>query len=78
MRMTDIHHRRARSIGGKGNKRNCIRVPKNQHEAYHLLFRNYTPEIVAEILNKYWIDPNYQLVCLKRDFSKIEICEKVN
>lgn len=76
MRTTDIHHRRPRSAGGKSNKKNCIRVPKNQHKAFHLLFRNYSPEIVAEILNKYWIDPNFQLVALQRDFSKVPILEE--
>ena len=77
IRLRNTHHRKPRSIGGKSNKKNCIKVPQNQHEAYHLLFRNYTPDIVAEILNKYWIDQDFTLVVLQKDLSKVPILQEI-
>ena len=60
------HHRRCRSHG-VGKKGNVITVRDDLHRAYHLLFANKYPWQVAEILNKTWIDTDYQLVCVKRE-----------
>lgn len=60
------HHRRPRSRGGDNSEKNISLVPCNQHEAYHLLFANYLPEKIAEILNDKWIDPDYMFIVVKR------------
>jgi len=69
----NIHHRKPRSLHGRTNKRNCVKVPKTQHEYWHFLFRNYTPEIIAEIINLNWIDPDYELIAIKK--QNIQIVE---
>jgi hypothetical protein len=60
------HHRKCRSHG-QGKRGNVVLVRDDYHRAYHLLFANHYPWIVAEILNKTWIDPDYQLICVKRE-----------
>ncbi|MEK7596193.1 MAG: hypothetical protein AAB564_01430 [Patescibacteria group bacterium] len=62
------HHRRPRSIGGKSGGKNVIWVNRDDHFAWHKLFRNFMPEKIAEIINKKWLDPNsdyrFTAVCL--------------
>lgn len=52
------HHRRPRSIGGKNGGNNAIMVNRDDHDAWHKLFRNLMPDKIAEIINKKWLDPN--------------------
>lgn len=67
MRMQiDRHHRKCRSNGGNGNRDNISLVHKDHHIAYHKLFGNATPDEIAEILNKVWIDPKYKLIAVRR------------
>lgn len=60
------HHRRPRSNGGSNHPNNISMVKLNQHRAYHTLFANYNPYVIAEILNDVWIDPEYVLICVKK------------
>lgn len=60
------HHRCPKSLGGKAVQGNISLVPGNKHRAWHLLFRNHPPEIVAKIINKVWIDPDYEMVVVRR------------
>lgn len=62
----DKHHRLPRSKGGSNSNSNISLVRKDLHVAYHKLFGNATPDEVAEILNKVWIDPAYKLVAVRR------------
>ena len=56
------HHRRPRSRGGNNNSQNVSYVPCKLHEAYHLLFSNYCIQDIAKILNRHWVDSDYELV----------------
>lgn len=56
------HHRKPKSKGGSDNDRNICLIPRKYHEAYHMLFGIGTPEEVCDVLNKYFIDPDYLLV----------------
>lgn len=60
------HHRKPRSIGGNGEPRNISRIPAKKHEAWHLLFANFHPERIAEEINKHYLDPDYQVIVVRR------------
>lgn len=62
------HHRRPRSHGGKRNEENLSYVPNKLHEAYHLLFSNNSVNRIADILNEHWIDPDYVMVPVPKEF----------
>ena len=62
----DLHHRKPRSIGGMNEFKNVAKVPRNKHEAYHLLFSNLTAPQIADVLNMFWIDPDYFMVAVPR------------
>lgn len=65
---TNKHHRKAKSLGGSASERNISIVPIRLHEAYNSLFGgNATPQQVASILNKVWIDPDYVIVAIPKD-----------
>ena len=57
------HHRKPTSLLGKTEQRNISVVPKNKHEAWHLLFSNNSPEEIASIINRVWLDPDYHFTC---------------
>lgn len=65
-KLYDNHHRKPRSRGGDNSPRNIVRVPRNKHEAFHLLFENHSPEEIATILNDFWIDTDYFMVAVPR------------
>lgn len=60
------HHRRPRSLEGHSNPENISIVPIKEHQAWHLLFKNRSPEVITGIINKTWIDPEWELVVQKR------------
>ena len=60
------HHRRPRSTGGDSNPENISFVTEKEHRAYHLLFANKEPRVIARILTKRWIDPEWRLVAYKK------------
>jgi len=60
------HHRCPETLGGKSVPRNISTVPCNKHRAWHLLFKNHTPQRIAEIINKTWIDPDWEMVVVQR------------
>ena len=60
------HHRKCRSHG-QGKRGNVVLVRDDHHRAYHLLFADKFPWQVAEILNKTWINPEYQLICVSKE-----------
>jgi hypothetical protein len=64
--MQTRHHRKPKSRGGKNDKRNISIVNDRKHEAWHLLFSNHTPHMIAEIINKVWLDPNFEFTVRRR------------
>ena len=60
------HHRLPKCCGGADTSENTSLVPRNKHEAYHLLF-DHGGDVrrIAQILNEVWIDPKYQLVVVE-------------
>ena len=63
------HHRvpKVRNGSGKISSGNMIEVDVLQHRAFHLLFGTKNTEQIAALLNKTWIDVDYELVCRKRE-----------
>lgn len=61
------HHRKPASLGGQGNAENISVVNPMKHRAWHLLFENKSAEEIAKIINEVWIDPDYELVCCRRE-----------
>ena len=55
----DWHHRKPRSLGGKNDDRNMAHVSVSRHMAWHQLFRNYTPQEIADVINETWLDPDF-------------------
>ena len=61
------HHRRPRSLGGSNESRNTIELPRSKHQSWHNLFYNFTPERIALEINLRYLDPDWQLVAIKRE-----------
>jgi len=63
-----LHHRKPTSIGGsKRDRRNHSYVQHIKHCAWHTLFSNHTAETIIRIINEKYIDPDYEVVCRKRE-----------
>lgn len=62
----NTHHRKPRSIGGKSDKRNLSCVLVTQHRAWHTLFANCEPDVIARIITETWLDPDYEMVARKK------------
>jgi len=56
------HHRKPKSLGGDSSERNLTELPRSKHAAWHTLFRNFTPERIAQEINERYLDPNYRFV----------------
>lgn len=49
------HHATPKSRGGSYNLENIARIRERDHNHYHVLFSNLTPqEIIPHLVNKYW------------------------
>lgn len=62
------HHRRPRSHGGMHEGENISFVPDKLHAAWHLLFANNSVNRIAEIMNDHWVDPDYFMVAVPKEF----------
>ena len=62
----DTHHRRPRSKGGTNHPDNLIRLRKDKHRAWHLLVGNATPHQIAYIISKVYLDPDYELIAVRK------------
>ncbi len=58
----DRHHRQPRSLGGPDTSDNISEVPHKNHVAWHRLFANNTPIVIAAIINSTWLDPAWRFV----------------
>jgi hypothetical protein len=63
---TSSHHRKPRSQGGNGDDRNLSDLPRSRHAAWHTLFQNWIPERIADEINRRYLDPDYELVVVRR------------
>jgi len=61
------HHRKPRSRGGDGELRNISFLPSKKHSAFHLLFQNWEPERIAMELNRFYLDPDWELVAIRKE-----------
>lgn len=65
-----LHHRCPKSLGGgdrsRSGRENTIYLRKQYHQAWHLLFANLEAVKIAEIINKLFLDPDYEFICQKR------------
>jgi hypothetical protein len=59
------HHRKPKSRGG-GNGDNISEIPASKHKAWHTLFRDFTPEMIAQEINEKYLDKDYFLVVKRR------------
>lgn len=62
-----LHHRKPRSAGQSTDPRNVILLPRAKHEAWHTLFFNFTPEEIAEEINNFYLDRDFEMVARRRD-----------
>ena len=63
---TSRHHRKCRSNGGSSSFSNISRVDAKQHESWHNLFGNAEPRVIADIINRTWIDPDFEFICQRK------------
>jgi len=63
----DWHHRKPRSLGGKDIDENMSHVSVSKHRAWHTLFKNFTAEQVAKVINDIWLDPDFKLIVQRRN-----------
>ena len=64
------HHRLPKCLGGTDDPSNISFVRDDRHRAYHLLFSEGSPDKVVMRLNKYWIDPAYELVVVPKEYGE--------
>ncbi len=64
-RLNDWHHRRPSSRKGRNTEENLIQVNRDSHKSWHHLFRNYHPEVICNIINRIWLDPDFKFICKK-------------
>jgi hypothetical protein len=61
------HHRKPKSLGGTAEPTNIVRLPHKKHVAFHLLFQNWNVTRIVEELNRFYIDPNYEIIARRKD-----------
>lgn len=66
MTFRSLHHRKPTSIGGDDSARNTQLVNYKQHQAWHILFANKTAPEIIDLINRYWIDPDFFIECIDK------------
>ena len=61
------HHRQCRSNGGTDEPENISWVNVYEHNAWHLLFRNWEAEKIAEVINDIWLDSRFEFVVRRKN-----------
>jgi hypothetical protein len=65
--MMTVHHRKPKSLGCKREPNNVRILPfLKKRKAWHMLFINFTPERIAEAINKKYFDPDYEFVVRRK------------
>lgn len=62
----NVHHKRCVSRGGDDDESNLSIVPVKQHDNYHGLFSNLSPEAIAQVLTERWIPNDWELIARKK------------
>jgi hypothetical protein len=52
--------------GGKTTKNNTVFLTITTHQAWHTLFNNMTPYEIANEITKYYLDPDFFMVAVRR------------
>ena len=60
------HHRKCRSNGGDNSPKNLSLVEAKKHMSWHNLFNNAEPDVIADIINHVWLDPDWELIAQKK------------
>lgn len=60
------HHRRPVVLGGTNESRNLSLLPKDKHRAWHILFSTSPPAHIVALINRLYLDPDYELVLKRR------------
>lgn len=60
------HHRKPRSLNGGDEPRNISMVSEKEHQAWHCIAVNYTPEKIAQIISDVWLDPDWKMIAVRR------------
>lgn len=63
----DKHHRKCKSNGGIDTPKNISIVPHHLHKYWHALFANFEAPTIASIINSIWLDPDWELVAVKKN-----------
>lgn len=64
------HHRKPKAYGGTWDKRNISVIPKQKHQAWHLLFGVLTPETIGRIvqeITEVYLDPSYEILVRRKE-----------
>lgn len=65
------HHRKCRSNNGNchvvNGHKNIVYVPVKKHRFWHGLFENLSPQVICQIINDTWLDPDWQFICVRRE-----------
>ena len=67
MKQKERHHIIPRSKGGKKERKNIVMVCGDEHDRYHSLFQNKTPDEILEYLTNTFWGGNYKIV---KEFAK--------
>lgn len=70
------HHIISRTVGGPDIPENIYKWPKDKHQAYHWLFRNYLPFIVIQRI-KEWMDEEGNLNIKKMGEEEFKYWKRV-
>jgi hypothetical protein len=57
------HHRQPQSRKGSNAPDNISVVLQTQHNAWHTLFSNLSPETICALMNEKWLPTNYRFTC---------------
>lgn len=68
-RRRSLHHRRPRSGGGGENSDNLVWCPQNKHRSWHVLFQNWSPQRIAEEINRNWLDTRFKFIVVARQHN---------
>lgn len=61
------HHRRPRHLGGGAfvPSGNLIKLPMEDHIAWHKLFGAMSAHEIATLINEKYLDPEFKMVCVQ-------------
>jgi hypothetical protein len=74
---TSTHHRKPSSIGGSDETENKIELPNKEHRAWHNLFKNMPAWEIADKINRYFLDLDFEFVLAFRATKTLGISHNV-